>query len=421
MRDAQNSNIIIISLALFFVLAACLLSYLTSSSKGPDKDVRADIDVRITHFSELKNWQHDQPDLALPAFLASCQKRQNQKAETPLNKNLLHPVSIALYGTWQDWKPVCDAAQAIQKPAARAFFEQYFTPVEILAEGSNKGLFTGYYEPELRASKTRSAGYATPILQRPSDLVSVDLGEFIPDLKGKKIRGRLNETRLEPYYARAEIPNQQEFILDNVLFWAADPIDTFFLHIQGSGRLRLETGEIIRIGYADQNGHPYTAIGKTLIDLGELTRESVSLQTIKSWLQENPERLDEILNSNPSFIFFQELENIGENDGPLGAQNVPLTPERSLAVDLKYHALGVPVWLETDIPTVDGNSRQSTEAFHRLMIAQDTGGAIRGPIRGDIFWGAGPKAEEIAGRMKHKGRMIVFIPNQLANNLKFKN
>jgi len=381
----------------------------------PEKTDVTELSLNVASFSDLTRWRADAPEAALGAFQRSCQARRNQAAQTPMNANLKSAPLRALYGTWGDWQSVCADAMTVPltTAAARAFFEANFSPVRVKAAGS--GLFTGYYEPELLASRTRSAVYATPLLARPDDLISVDLGSFLPELEGRKIRGRVQQTRLVPYHSRAEIAQRPDLLVDQVLFWAKDPVDVFFLHIQGSGRLRLDTGEIVRVGYADQNGHPYTAIGKTLIELDELDREAVSMQTIRAWLNSNPDRRDEILNSNSSYIFFRELTEIDQDEGPLGAQNVPLTPRRSLAVDLEYHALGAPVWLEVEIP---GKTPDGTERLHGLFVAQDTGGAIRGPVRGDLFWGAGPQAEDIAGRMKHAGRMFVLVPSRLVSNLR---
>lgn len=368
----------------------------------------------------LPNWPGTELSAALSAFDKSCIARASADPDAPLSKNITHPDLAQLYGAWKDWQPACTRARELAQTspapeAIQAFFESTFRAVEIAPGANEISLFTGYYEPQLLASRTRSADYATPLLKRPDDLITVNLEDFLPDLRGKKIRGRIDERRLVPYADRAEIATDTDLIDDNVLFWAKDPTDVFFLHIQGSGRLKLDTGEIVRVGYADQNGHPYTAIGKTLIDWKELDRETVSMQSIRHWLTDHPDRRDQVFNTNPSYIFFRELSEIDENDGPLGAQNVPLTPRHSLAVDLGYHALGVPVWLDAELP--GGADSGDAGRLQTLMVTQDTGGAIKGPVRGDVFWGFGPQAEQLAGHMKQPGRLYLFVPIHLAERL----
>ena len=377
-----------------------------------------------TPVSALPNWPDTDLTAALSAFNKSCAARAKADPGAPLSKNVVHADLAKLYGTWKDWQPLCQQARALAKadaaPAAiQAFFENAFRIVEISPGTEETALFTGYYEPQLRASRTRSPHYATPLLKRPDDLITVNLENFLPELRGRKIRGRIDGQSFIPYPDRAEIATNADLIDENVLFWAEDPTDVFFLHIQGSGRLKLDTGEVVRVGYAAQNGHAYTAIGKTLIDWNELDRETVSMQSIRHWLNDNPDRRDQVFNTNPSYIFFRELSEINENDGPLGAQNVPLTPHHSIAVDLSYHALGVPVWLDAELPNLPGTSPTDsiTSRLQTLMITQDTGGAIKGPVRGDVFWGFGPEAEQWAGHMKHPGRLFLFVPAHLAQTL----
>lgn len=290
-----------------------------------------------------------------------------------------------------------------------AFFEQNFMAVQIKSDGESTGLFTGYHEYYLRGAREQSEKYATPLLRRPDDLVTVNLGSFRPELRGENLAGRLADGRLVPYATRAEIG--AEFDADNVLLWAADPVDAFFLQIQGSGRAELPDGTFVMLNYAAQNGHPYTSIGRVLIDEGALQREDVTADSIKDWLRNNPADAERIMHENASYVFFRILEDVDPDLGPPGAQDVPLSPERSLAIDLRYHALGVPIWLETDVPG-DGDAH-----LKRLMVSQDTGGAIRGPIRGDVFWGFGPRAEAMAGDMKHQGRIYVLVPKHLAASL----
>jgi membrane-bound lytic murein transglycosylase A len=236
-------------------------------------------------------------------------------------------------------------------------------------------------------------------------MLVIDLAAIYPELKSLRLRGRLQGNRVVPYWNRAEIEAGTAPVRGKEVLWVDDPVELFFLQVQGSGRVRLEEGknggDTVRVGYADQNGHPYRSIGKWLIDKGEITPDKASMQGIKDWGRRNPERLPELLNANPSYVFFRELPSSGR--GPLGAMGVPLTNERSIAVDPRGVPLGAPVWLATTRP----NAR---EALNRLMLAQDTGSAIRGNVRADFFWGYGEEAGKLAGAMKQKGRMWLLLP-----------
>lgn len=239
-----------------------------------------------------------------------------------------------------------------------------------------------------------------PLLQRPADLVAVELGGFRDSLKGERIAGRIDGNRLVPYETRAEIDAGALGDRARPLVWVDDPIDAFFLHIQGSGKVALDDGSAIRVGYAGQNGHVYFAIGRELIRREVLTRETVSLQTIRAWMEANPAEAEPLMHLNPSYIFFRELDR----GGPVGAQNVILTPQASLAIDRSLLPLGAPMWVDVQDPLAPETR------WRRLMIAQDTGGAIRGPVRGDVFWGAGAEAEARAGVMKSRGRYWLLLP-----------
>ena len=249
--------------------------------------------------------------------------------------------------------------------------------------------------------------YTVPLHGRPADLVTVDLGAFRHDLEGRRIAGRVVDGRLRPFESRAEIVAGALDDKAPVLAWLDDPIAAFFLHIQGSGRIVLAEGGELRVGFAGQNGHPYVAIGRELIRRGAIARERISLQTIRDWLKRNPDQAAEVMAVNRSYVFFHVLEGVG----PVGAQGVVLTPGRSLAVDRRYLPLGAPLWLEARAPAPQPESPD--RPLHRLMVAQDTGGAIRGPVRGDVFWGHGPDAEAVAGRMKHQGRYYLLLPRAL--------
>jgi membrane-bound lytic murein transglycosylase A len=355
-------------------------------------------------FGDLDGWDDDTLGEAAVAFRRSCAALDRQPETRPLGAG-------GVAGTLADWRPPCKAAAAVDAGdhgAARAFFETWFTPFAATNNGQAEGLFTGYYEPSLDGARTANRSYAIPLHAPPPDLVTVDLGAFRDDLAGRRIAGRVIAGRLEPYPSRAEIVAGALAGQGLELAWVDDPIDAFFLHIQGSGRITMPDGEVMRVGYAGQNGHSYTAIGKVLIARDALSREAVSMQSIRAWLETNPDQADAIMNHNRSYVFFREL--LGE--GPLGAQGVALSPGRSLAVDRRHVPLSVPVWLETTRPAPEADAAE--RPLHRLLIAQDTGGAIRGPVRGDVFWGAGAAAAAVAGRMKSEGRYYLLLPRTVA-------
>lgn len=342
--------------------------------------------LRQASWNELPGWREDDPSRAWDAFLASCRSLARQDA----------------------WRDLCEAASRLQRPdeaTARRFFESRLTPFQLThADGSDSGLITGYYEPLLRGSRQPSSRYRYPVRGTPEDLLVVDLTEVHPELKGLHLRGRLEGRRVVPYYDRAQIEQGRGALAGREIAWVDDAIELFFLQIQGSGRIRLDTGETIRVGFAEHNGHPYRSIGRLLVERGELPLEKASMQGIKAWARANPGRLAELLNRNARYVFFRELPP-GEA-GPPGALGVPLTPRRSIAVDPGFVPLGAPVYIATTWPSSD-------RPLRRLMLAQDTGGAIRGPVRGDFFWGYGEEAAREAGRMRQPLRMWVLLPNAL--------
>ncbi len=300
------------------------------------------------------------------------------------------------------WSEVCASARNADRNDLRGWFEAQLQPWQLVnPDGNREGLVTGYYEPLIRASRKPDKTYRYPVFGVPDDMITVDLSEVYPELKSMRLRGRLVGKKLLPYYSRADWSEQETKRANNAMLWTDDAIDLFFLQIQGSGQVDLADGQRIRIGYADQNGHPYRSIGRWLADQGEMNIDQTSMQGIKAWAAENPKRLQELLNTNPSMVFFRELKV--EGSGPPGALAVPLTPERSIAVDPRITPLGSPVWLATTRPNSD-------EPLQRLMLAQDTGGAIRGPVRADFYWGSGAEAGALAGRMKQKGQMWVLLP-----------
>lgn len=406
------------------------------SAYGP-----ASPDYRIVSFRALPGWLQDDPGEALGAFLLSCERLTARDGDEPANQqeNLGERLQgLSFGGKVSDWTGPCAAAAALDekdfagaaswRSAVRMFFETHFTPVEILdrrtplpdgpARGrgplvEREGLFTGYFEPSYPAARMPTAAYAAPVYRRPDDLIDVDLGAFRPELAGQRIAGRVEGGRLVPYPDHGAINDGALAGKVQPIAWMR-PNDLFFLQIQGSGRLEFnDGGPPMRIGYAGQNGRPYTAIGRTMVDRNIMPLEAVSMQSIRAWLDDaDEEAAKEMREQNASYVFFTELETPPPGLGPLGAQGVALTPERSLAVDRRYHTLGAPLYVA--IEPVGANGQKP---IRRLMIAQDTGGAIKGPVRGDVFWGAGDKAGVIAGEMKARGRLFALAPKSAADRL----
>ncbi len=345
--------------------------------------------LRVASFSDLPGWTEDDLRQSWPAMLASCDA----------------------LGRRPEWNSVCAAALAVNptdEKSVRAFYESQFIPHQLRnLDGSLQGTVTGYYEPLLKGSRTRSGPYQTALYRAPEDLLTIDLGGLYPELKHMRLRGRLVGNKVVPYPGRAELA-QQNLLAGRELLWVDDPVEAFFLQVQGSGRVFIEnTRETVRVAYADQNGHPYRSIGRYLVDQGELTLDQASMQGIKAWVAANPARRQELLNTNPSFVFFREEKIADPAKGPKGALGVPLTPHRSIAIDPQFVSLGAPVFVSTTLPN-------AAQPLRRLMLAQDTGGAIRNPVRADCFWGFGAEAGELAGRMKQAGQMWVLLPPTLA-------
>jgi membrane-bound lytic murein transglycosylase A len=303
------------------------------------------------------------------------------------------------------WQAVCAGAELVDKNdsvAQRAFLEERLTPYQVFnPDGSEQGMITGYYEPLLKGSRSKTERFQYPLYGAPDDMLEIDLSDAYPQLKGLRLRGRLQGKRVVPYYKRAEIDSGSGALKGRELFWVDNAVELFFLQIQGSGRIELPDGQLIKVGYAEQNGYPYVSIGRKLVEMGELKLEDASMQSIKEWGEKHPEKLTALLELNPSYVFFRELP--GNLSAPLGALGVPLTNEYSIAVDPRAIPLGSPVFLSTTQPN-------STAPLNRLMLAQDTGGAIRGAVRADFFWGFGETAGIQAGRMKQQGRMWVLFP-----------
>ena len=312
-----------------------------------------------------------------------------------------------------EWQQVCSRAVALP-PNAKAqtvnqFFRDNFDPFRVInADETETGLVTGYYEPLLRGSRVRTAEFKYPVYGAPQDLITVDLSEVYPDLKFRRLRGRLVGNKLVPYMERRQIAADGTPLGGLELAYVDNAVELFFLEIQGSGQILLPDGSRMRVGYSDQNGHPFRSLGGLLIRRGEIKPERASMQGIKEWARRNPAKVQQFMNANPSFVFFKELP--GDLSGPIGTLGVPLTAERSIAVDQRVIPLGVPVYLSTTFP----NTRQE---LNRLMVAQDTGGAINGAVRADFYWGFGDEAGAQAGRMKQQGRMWVLLPRGYDPNL----
>ncbi len=346
-------------------------------------------------WSALPGWGDDRVEEAWPAWLVSCRALAARASAREI------------------WREPCEAAATIDgrdRAAVRAYFETWFAPWSVaFPDGRTVGLVTGYYEPLLRGSLTRTDAFTVPLYAAPDDLLTVDLASLFPELKDKRVRGRVDGKRVVPYWTRAEIERGAAPTDGKALAWVADPVDAAFLQIQGSGRIELPDGGVMRLGYADQNGHPFRSIGRVLIDRGELTREGASMQAIRAWAQRNPDKLDELLDQNPSYVFFRDVPPPEPGtidatiDGPYGALGVPLLAERAIAVDARAIPLGAPVFLATTKPLSD-------EKLERLVMAQDTGGAIRGSVRADFFWGFGDEAGREAGRMRQDGSVWLLWP-----------
>lgn len=381
-------------------LAACV-------ERGPSPER---LSLEPTSFAALKAWSEDSHAEALSAFRRSCEALLARPDE-----ETMRPEGVA--GTVADWRPACEAATAVgaregpvDDARARRFFEAWFRPFEMANNEEREGLFTGYFELEAEGAMAPDARHRVPIYGRPSDLVTVDLGAFRREFDGLRIAGRVEGGSLRPLESRAEIESGALAGRGLELVWLEDPIDAFFLHVQGSGRVLFEDESWRRLGYADWNGHPYVAIGRELIARGQLAPETVSMQSIRAWLKAHPEEASGVMALNPSYVFFRWLPGDGSEPGPLGAQGVALTPGRSLAVDRRFVPLGAPVWLEAEVPLPNEGEGE----LRRLVVAQDTGSAIKGPVRGDLFWGRGPEAEWIAGHMKSRGLAYLLLPAPVA-------
>ncbi|MEO8142680.1 MAG: MltA domain-containing protein [Betaproteobacteria bacterium] len=342
----------------------------------------AELNYQQTPFAAIPGWQETSLVPGVRAFAAGCPRIARS-----------HPLHRA-----------CDNLLTTppgDERAARQFVEESFSAWAVsAADGTAQGLVTGYYEPVLPGSRTRTERFRFPVYGVPEDLLAVDLESVNPELKGLRLRGRQEGNRLVPYWTRAQIDGPDS-IRAPVLAWVEDPVELFFLQIQGSGQIELASGARLRLGYGDHNGHPYRSIGRYLVDRREMTLDQASMQGIKAWAAANPRKLREALDANPSYVFFREMPEA--QGGPIGTLGAPLTAGYSIAVDPRAVPLGAPVFLATTMPL-------SVQPLERLVAAQDTGGAIRGAVRADFFWGSGNEAGTLAGRMRQQGRMWILWP-----------
>lgn len=357
------------------------------------------VSFREVSFSQLPGWDRADPKKSLQAFQLSCKAFLKQNPDKPVGSDYFD-LQV------KDWNPACKAALSLETSSnkkVKAYFQKWFTPVEFFDRKPVRGLFTGYYMPLLHGSLTKTADYNVPIYGLPNNLVTVNLGLFDPTLKSRRIIGRKKGHQILPFYTREEINHDAIAKFTPVIAWISSKIDRSFLEIQGSGIIKLTSGEQFVVGYAAENGARYTPVAKVLIDQGVMTKDNASMQHIRKYLEAHPDQLDPVLNQNKSFVFFSVLQK----EAALGAQGVALTPGYSLAIDRKWVPLGAPIWLNTSRPDQQSDKQK---VFQRLMIAQDTGGAIRGVVRGDVYWGAGERATSIAGKMKNRGHYWLLLP-----------
>ncbi len=382
-----------------FAAGCCLLSgcaTLTAWLKPAEH-----LGLHKTTFNDLPGWRGDDQSKALVALRRSCREMMLAAPAAAFDVG-------GKKGTYKAWQDICTelaAAPPKDALAARKFFEAHFVPYVMSGNQGTQGLFTGYYEPTLHGSYRRHGKYIVPIYGRPENLVTVDLGAFSPRFRGEHIVGRVNKDKsLVPYYDRTAIDKGALRGKSRTIVWVNNAVDAFFLHIQGSGRIVMTKGRVLRVGYAAQNGLPYVAIGRAMLKKGYLQKGNVSMQSIRAWLQSHPQQAAKVMDINQSYIFFRKLRGAkGLLDGPLGAEGVPLVPRRSLAVDHRLIPYGIPIWIDAQNPAGGDN-------LQRLMVAQDTGGAIIGAVRGDFFWGAGKQATDLAGLMDSKGRAWMLLP-----------
>lgn len=367
------------------------------------------LNFRKASFEQLPGWTTTDTKKSLQAFKISCKAFLKQRPNKSVGSEYVDLKA-------KDWHPACNAVSSVDATSnkeAKAFFQKWFTPVEFFDKKPVPGLFTGYYMPLLKGSLTKTKKFNVPLYDLPSNLVTGNLDLFDPKLRNRTIVARVKGKKVIPFYTRAEINKGAIKDTAKVVAWIDSKIDRSFLEIQGSGVIELPNGAQMVVGYAGENGASYKAIAKVLIDQGVMTRDNASMQHIRKYLEAHPEEIDKVLNQNKSFVFFSVLQK----GAALGSQGVALTPGYSLAIDRKWVPLGAPVWLNTTRPA---QAVDEHKVFQRLMIAQDTGGAIKGVVRGDVYWGAGERATSIAGKMKNKGHYWLLLPQHTLERIQDK-
>ncbi|NOL49294.1 murein transglycosylase A [Pelistega europaea] len=407
---------ILATLAMTTILAACssTSTYTAGESASfdmhaplqmPDPSVLRDTPPRAlkgkyvaSDWSKLPGWNEDDGEYIWLGLVNNC-------------KGLMRPVSgslsIPARSTPQSWYDVCQAVanmgMDVDAVSAKQFLQQYLRPWAVVGDNGSQGLVTGYYEPVVHGSRSQGGAYQWPMYAPPADLLTVDLGKLYPELVGKRVRGKVVGNKVVPYDTRAEITSRSD--QPPVIVWLDDPVEAFFLQVQGSGRVMLDGGGSLRLAYADHNGRPYTSIGKWLASQGELPIQQASMQNIKEWARNHPDRVNEMMNVNQAMVFFKEEAISDEVAGPKGAYGIPLIAKRTIAVDANFVPLGAPVFLATSEPGTNTPLR-------RVVFAQDTGAAIKGAARADFFWGSGDEAGNMAGRMKQAGFMWILWPRE---------
>jgi membrane-bound lytic murein transglycosylase A len=362
-----------------------------------------DSQIEPLTYAQLPGWDSDDHAAAFKAFAVSCGMIMKNKSAQRIGR----PIDLALRDICRDvrWRrPSITAAKA------RHFFEHHFRPLRISKLGETDGFLTGYYEPVVQGSRVPTQEYTVPMYRRPSDLVAEvqqQPGMIFPN-KGLVLRQVDAETRV-PYYDRAEIEGGALDGKGLEICWLKDPVEAFSIQIQGSARVRLEDGVTLRLNYDGHNGHPYTPIGRLLIERNIIPREQMTAQKLREWMNGNPEEAKDLRRLNKSFVFFRVAE-LGEQDEAVGAQGISLTAGRSLAVDRKLHGYGTPFWIDAELPLGGDTSK---EPFRRLMIAQDTGSAMTGPARADIYFGTGKDAGRVAGRIRNPAKVVMLVPRSI--------
>jgi membrane-bound lytic murein transglycosylase A len=379
------------------VCLACLLAWTLTMSVEAASPLEGKARLEPLSFGDLAGWEKDDHQAAFQAFLRSCRALDGQSPEL----RQAHKPDEKLLAVCRQGLDTPDLSRA----DARKFFEAHFRPYAVVPP-SGKGFLTGYYEPEFQGSREPDSTYRVPLLSRPDDLVTIPQGGTLPGIDPSLQAARRTPDGYEPYPDRAAIEDGALGPRAKPIVHLREPGEAFIIHVQGSARIRLTDGSVMRVAYAGRNGRPYTSIGRLLVQQGEMDLESMTLEKLMGWLKDNPEPARNLMRRNQSYIFFREAEELSPEDGPIGGAGIPLVPGRSLAVDRSLWAYGLPFWLEGELPlTLD-----RAEPLRRLMIAQDTGSAIVGPARGDFFFGSGPEAGRRAGLLRHAARFVVLRP-----------